>query len=132
MINVDETIYKNEVDKINLLRYQAKDDIKGFKAILSLIILSDMIEWSEYLDTPHRIVKKLVDKQTDLILHNSCIIPYYFNDSRVYTNVNTPQSNNTWKRVWDCNEVITALKYFDPIRFIEIRDIDSDNLKTNE
>jgi hypothetical protein len=90
MINVNKTIYKNEVDKINLLRYQAKDDTKGFKAILSLIILSDMIEWSEYLDTPHHIIKKLVDKQMDLILHNSCIIPYYSNNSRVYTNVNTP------------------------------------------
>lgn len=110
MINVNKTIYKNEVDKINLLRYQAKDDIKGFKAILSLIVLSDMIEWSEYLDTPNHVIKKLVDKQMDLILHNSCIIPHYSNNSRVYTNVNTPQSNDTWKRVWDCLEVVEPVE----------------------
>lgn len=90
MIDIEKTIFKNEVDKINLLRYQAKDDSEGFKSILNLIILNDMIEWSEYLGAPHHIIQQLVDKRTDLILHNTCITPYYSNDSFVYTNVNIP------------------------------------------
>ena len=109
MIDIEKTIFKNEVDKINLLRYQAKDDSEGFKSILNLIILNDMIEWSEYLGAPHHIIQQLVDKRTDLILHNTCITPYYSNDSFVYTNVNIPQSNDTWKRVWDCPEVISPV-----------------------
>jgi hypothetical protein len=52
MINIDETIYKSVINKLNLLRYQAQDNPKQFKDLLKLIILHDVLEWSINLDMP--------------------------------------------------------------------------------
>jgi hypothetical protein len=52
MIDVNKTIYTSLIDKIQRLRYQAQDSPKDFKSILHLIILTDILEWSEGLDLP--------------------------------------------------------------------------------
>jgi hypothetical protein len=115
MIDVERTVYKNAVDKLNKLRFQAQDDPKGFKSVLKLIIYNDMIEWSESLDTPHHIIKKLVDKRNGLLLHNSCIKPEYIDTSRSYVNVNTVQSSDTWKRIWDVSDNENYIEVTAPI-----------------
>lgn len=50
MIDVNKTIYTSLIDKIQRLRYQAQDSPQDFKSILRLIILSDILEWSEGID----------------------------------------------------------------------------------
>lgn len=99
MIDIDKTIYKNVLNKINQLRYQAKSDTKAFKSILKLIFVNDMIEWAS--QAPEGVKEKLHKIQQQLILCNAHITPEYEDTSLAYTNVNTPQTTDTWKRVWD-------------------------------
>lgn len=99
MIDIDKTIYKNVLNKINQLRYQAKSDTKAFKQILKLIFVNDMIEWAS--QAPEEVKEKLHKIQQQLILCNAHITPEYEDTSLAYTNVNTPQTTDTWKRVWD-------------------------------
>ena len=64
------------------------------------VILNDMKEWSEYIpkDNPNMIVDLLEN-----YLMNNCFIIDRMptEDALSYVNVNTPQTNDTWKRVWD-------------------------------
>jgi hypothetical protein len=112
MIDIKKTIFTNIVDKINMLRYQAKDDPKAFKALLNIIIVDDIIEWSESLDTPHKVFEKLIEKRHALLTNNPCIKLQYSDFSTAYVNVNTAQSSDTWKRIWDASEKDT---YITPI-----------------
>lgn len=104
MIDIDKTIYKNVLNKINQLRYQAKSDTKAFKSILKLIFVNDMIEWAS--QAPEEVKEKLHKIQQQLILCNAHITPEYEDTSLMYTNVNTPQTTDTWKRVWDSDNKI--------------------------
>lgn len=104
MVDINKTIYTNIVNKINMLRYQAVDDPKAFRAILDLIIVDCLIRWAGGLDEPQHILKQLVEKRNAILMHNSCIIPEYTDCSTAYVNVNTPQTNDDWKRVWDAAE----------------------------
>lgn len=119
MINVDKTIYTSLIDKIQKLRYQAQDNPQDFKSILRLIILSDILEWSEgidlLMDVPtwsknpefaQSLQEKLLQKQIDLILCNPVFKVQYSDTSTAYVNVNTAQNNSTWKRVWDSPNAI--------------------------
>lgn len=101
MIDVNKTIYASLMDKIQRLRYQAQDNPKDFKSILRLIILTDILEWSEGLDLPQSLQEKLIQKQIDMILCNPAFKVQYENTSTAYVNINTAQTNSTWKRVWD-------------------------------
>lgn len=101
MIDVDKTIYISLIDKIQKLRYQAQDNPQDFKSILRLIILTDILEWSEGLDLPQALQEKLIQKQIDMILCNPAFKVQYKETSTAYVNVNTAQTNSTWKRVWD-------------------------------
>lgn len=107
MIDIDKTIYKNVLNKINQLRYQAKSDTKAFKSILKLIFVNDMIEWAS--QAPEEVKEKLHKIQQQLILCNAHITPEYEDISLAYTNVNTPQTTDTWKRVWDSDNAIKIL-----------------------
>jgi hypothetical protein len=42
-------------------------------------------------------------------------MPEYEDTSLAYTNVNTPQTIDTWKRVWDSKNVIDITDTFTPI-----------------
>lgn len=109
MINVDKTIYKNVLDVVNRMRYQADNDKNAFKAILQLVFINDMIEWAS--QEPEEVKEKLLKKQQSLILCNSHINPEYIDTSLAYTNVNTPQTTDTWKRVWDSEKAIQVPSY---------------------
>ena len=101
MIDVNKTIYVSLIDKIQRLRYQAQDNPQDFKSILRLIILTDILEWSEGLDLPQALQEKLIQKQIDMILCNPAFKVQYTDTSTAYVNVNTAQTNSTWKRIWD-------------------------------
>lgn len=101
MIDVDKTIYISLIDKVRKLRYQAQDNPQDFKSILRLIILSDILEWSKGLDLPQSLQESLIQKQVDMILCNPAFKVQYADTSTAYVNVNTAQTNSTWKRVWD-------------------------------
>lgn len=106
MIDVNKTIYTSLIDKIQRLRYQAQDNPQDFKSILRLIILTDILEWSEGLDLPQSLQEKLLQKQIDMILCNPVFKIQYSDTSTAYVNVNTAQNNSTWKRVWDSPNAI--------------------------
>lgn len=107
MINIDKTIYESVIKKLNLLRYQAQDNPKHFKDLLKLIILHDVLEWSVSLDIPQDLQEQLKQKELEIILCNPAISIQYSDSSLAYVNVNTPQTTDTWKRVWDSKNVIT-------------------------
>lgn len=111
MIDIKKTILETIKNKIKKLRFLGKNDTKGFKKILSLIILDDLFEWSNYLDAPQSIQKKLQDMRNKYILCQRDFIIKYGEPSTAYVNVNTPQTNDTWKRVWDSKNL------FDPEKF---------------
>lgn len=106
MIDVNKTIYTSLIDKIQRLRYQAQDNPQDFKSILRLIILTDILEWSEGLDLPQSLQEKLLQKQIDMILCSPVFKIQYSDTSTAYVNVNTVQNNSTWKRVWDSPNAI--------------------------
>lgn len=110
MIDANKTIYASLIDKIQRLRYQAQDSPKDFKSILRAIILTDILEWSAGLDLPQSLQEKLKQKQIDLFLCDPAFKVQYADTSTAYVNVNTPQTNSTWKRVWDSPNVTEVNK----------------------
>jgi hypothetical protein len=50
---------------------------------------------------PQALQEKLIQKQIDMILCNPAFKVQYTDTSAAYVNVNTAQTNSTWKRVWD-------------------------------
>lgn len=111
---INSTIQQSIIDTFGKLRYQAKDDPKAFKDILKIIILDDIIEWSNSASGMQSDLKKMQQKLRDLqiqfILCNSAFSKQYIDSETAYVNVNTPQSNSTWKRVWDSEQVITFIE----------------------
>lgn len=105
MIDVNKTIYVSLIDKVQRLRYQAQDNPQDFKAILKAIILTDILEWSDGLDLPQSLQEKLKQKQLDLFLRDPAFKLQHISTDEAYVNVNTPQTNSTWKRVWDSPHV---------------------------
>ena len=125
MININEynhwgehkitsTIQQSIIDAFGKLRYQAKDDPKAFRSILEVIMLDDMLEWAAGLAEPESVLKALFDKRLDLINCNPAFNIQYKDSKPIYTNVNTPQSNDTWKRVWDSENVVVPCQQFEP------------------
>ena len=50
MEHVDIIIQRSTEDKLNRLVYQAVDDVQGFKKVMMLAILDDLIQWADELD----------------------------------------------------------------------------------
>lgn len=99
MIHTRKTIFKTLQKRIRELTKHANLSPKEFKQIMIAVILNDMKEWSEYIpkDDPNKIVKQLED-----YLRNNCfLIERIPENTYAYVNVNTPQTNDTWDRVWD-------------------------------
>lgn len=108
MIHTRKTIFKTLQKKIRELTKHANYDSKEFKKILIAVILNDMKEWSEYI--PKDDPDKITDMLAEYLLNNCFLIERITNHSE-YTNVNTPQTNNTWQRIWDreSSQLITDL-----------------------
>ena len=116
---INSTIQQSIIDTFGKLRYQAKDDPKAFKDILKIIILDDIIEWSNSASGMQSDLKKMQQKlrdlQTQFILCNPAFSKQYIDSELAYVNVNTPQSNSTWKRVWDSESCVNADIQLPPI-----------------
>lgn len=117
MIDVKATIFKAINTSFNKLRLLGNNNPKLFKKILFLIALDDIYDWSDYLDENQSVQKRLQELRTNFILCNPeleiCRLPF----DQHYVNVNTPQTNYTWKRVWDAPDVIfidSAEEIIDP------------------
>ena len=115
MIDVKKTITSSIKDRIDKLRKLGENNINAFKKILYLIVLDDVYDWSGYLDAPQKVQRQLKEARIQFILNNPELImereqEVYENalgesiiikHRQPYVNVNTPQTNDTWKRVWD-------------------------------
>jgi hypothetical protein len=106
MIDVNGTIYKSINDAFGMLRYQAKDDPKAFRSILEVSMVDYMLHWASGLLEPQENLQKLVDLRHDLLMCNPALKLQHLDNSTAYVNVNTPQSNADWKRVWDAQNVL--------------------------
>lgn len=100
MINVKQTIYKTIEDKITQMRYHAVYNSETFRKILYLIIMDDLFDWADYKSVDEETQKKLKDKRIEFILNNPEFDIQRETES-FYTNVNTPQTNNTWATIID-------------------------------
>lgn len=114
MIDVKNTIYKSINDAFGKLRYQAKDDPKVFRSILEVSMVDYMLQWAAGMLEPQENLQKLVDLRHDLLMCNSALKLQHLDNSTAYVNVNTPQSNTDWKRVWDSKTVVTTNAVFTP------------------
>lgn len=115
MIDVKKTITSSIKDRIDKLRKLGENNVNAFKKILYLIVLDDVYDWSGYLDAPQKVQRKLKEARIQFILNNPELImerePEVYENAlgesiiikhrQPYVNVNTPQTNDTWKRVWD-------------------------------
>lgn len=108
MIDVKATILETIKDKFNRLRFLGDNDPKGLKKILALIVLDDLYEWSDYLDAPQAVQKKIQEMRTNYILCQRDFKIEHTPQEGYYINVNTPQTNYTWKRVWDAPDLFPA------------------------
>ena len=108
MIDVNSTIYKSINDAFGQLRYQAKDDPKAFRSILEVSMVDYMLHWASGLLEPQENLQKLVDLRHDLLMCNPALKLQHLDNSTAYVNVNTPQSNADWKRVWDAPNVLST------------------------
>lgn len=92
MEHIDLIIQASANRKFEDLAYQAKDDVRGFKHIMSLAILADLLQWTEELDLEEnrRFLKLRIEK-----LISECSECFVIPDSvrfghGVYTDVNLP------------------------------------------
>lgn len=130
MIDVKRTITSTIKDKIDKLRKLAVNDTKAFKKILYLIIMDDLLDWSAYLDAPETLQMQLKKARVDFILLNTEFVierfketytdldgnPIVIKQLQPYVNVNTPQTTDTWKRVWDApSDTIFVAERINPI-----------------
>lgn len=122
MINVKKTIYASIVNSFNRLMKLADNNPIAFKKILFLIILDDLFDWADYLDQPQSVQAKLKQLRYDFIDQNREFIKQYdVREFDSYVNVNTPQTNSTWKRVYDTTvsdfdvDQVTKKNQFDPV-----------------
>lgn len=99
MINTRSTIFKTLKYRLRELTKHANLAPQDFKKIMIAVILNDLKEWSEYIpkDDPNMIVNKL----EDYLMDKCFILDRMPSDHSAYVNVNTPQTNATWQRVWD-------------------------------
>lgn len=105
MIDVKNTIIETIKDKLQKMRFLGQYDPITFKHILYLIVLDDIYDWSSYLDENQAIQKRLQELRTQFILNHGEFIIQTTSPNHFYVNTNTPQTNDTWKRVWDAPDV---------------------------
>lgn len=101
MIDVKSTIFKTINDTFDKMRMLGLNDRSLLKKIMYLIVLDDIYDWSDYIDDSQQVQNKLQELRTNFILCNPEFTVCQFPFDQHYVNVNTPQTNNTWKRVWD-------------------------------
>lgn len=106
MIDIERSLLSTIEDKIDRMRFLGENNPRVMKQLIKLRILSALYDWSDYLDQPQSIQKKLQSLINDLVLCGNMFIIHRTDDTYIYTNVNTQQTNQTWSRVWDRPEMI--------------------------
>lgn len=105
MIDIECTLIKNIQDKIKKLSLQGVSDSIGFRQLLSIVMLTDLIEWAEALQDTSGMEQALVKLRDKLLVCYSKNIKLCHNYSKeamsVYASTNIPHSNPMWDRVWD-------------------------------
>ena len=139
MKHTDIIIQQSTIDKLNRLAYQAQNDIKGFKMVLSLAIYDDLIQWAEEYEDLEAInffksrIEKMIAK-----CPNCFVIPNQIKyNETVYTNVNLPQSLKDWTNVQnfklfvgeDCDITIKLLLTDEEVNYETIDNISDDFLE---
>lgn len=106
MIDVNKTLLNAIVTQVNEMRFHANNDPKCWKKIIYLALLDDMYDWSFYREDSVQIQSKLKELRTNFILNNPMFKIFNAPSIKFYTNANVPQNNDTWKKIWDNEDVI--------------------------
>lgn len=114
MTNVKDTLFSTIKERVDRLRFLADSDPKVFKKILYLIILDDVYDWAQYKNADQELQDKLEQLRYNYILQNHEFIIERDRVIESYVNVNTPQSHDTWKRVWDAPNAVIVEGTFKP------------------
>lgn len=131
MINIKCTIFENLKNAFYKLRFLGKNNTAFFKKILFLIVLDDMYDWSACLDEHQSVQKRLQELRTRYLMCNR-ELEICSNPNDYYVNVNTPQSNYTWKRVWDDRSTEFITDNIEGFPFIHLTNITVTKKMNNE
>ena len=106
MIDHLQTLYKSVLSQLTELRKHANWNKTEMKHIMLMIILNDLIEWSNSITEADPKWNKVMDEY--MLNHPEFLVvrtltPYF---DKLYTNVNTPQSDEFWDRIWDHQDAI--------------------------
>lgn len=101
MLDHLQTLYNSVTAQLKDMRKRATWNKTEMKHIMLMIILGDLIEWSNSITKADPKWYKIRDAY--MMSHPEFILarrsdPYH---DRLYTNVNTPQSDELWDRIWD-------------------------------
>lgn len=99
MVHIDKTIINTVEKSIKETSLQAKDNEKVNKLLMSLIILQDLISWSDNLKQKAQLVDMLVKYQNAIIARNPDCFKTFIIHSNDYTNVNIPDTEELWIRL---------------------------------
>lgn len=105
MLNIKRTLFNTIWNKIQNLRFLGQNNVQEFKSILSLIVVDDLYDWANYLGEPQSVQKFLKDWRVNHVLQN-CFYSKDYSQEMFYTNVNIPQTDVTFRDVWDDQNVI--------------------------
>ena len=109
MVNITKTLLDTLHKKFQMLSLQSINDTKGFKLILSVAILQDLIEWSENVGVSPQTISKLTKYRDSFIAKNPLCFTTSIDHSDRYTNVNIPDFEHVYQRVQDDPEWISVL-----------------------
>lgn len=127
MIDADKTLYVSTVDAINKLRYQAVNDQKSFKSLIQAILVNDILTWAQEKESQH-VKDHLQSLRDSMLLGNPIFNIQHICDSNAYVNVNTPQTNSTWKQVWDKPDHIIVSEFYKTDNSFENRKLSVNNI----
>lgn len=114
MIDPLKTLYKSVTAQLKDLRKRAVWNKKEMRHIMLMIILTDLIEWSNSITKAdpkwYKIREEYLMNHPEFLVQR--VLTKY--EDELYTNVNTPQSDEFWDRIWDQRFAIITKKLKQP------------------
>lgn len=105
MVDFYNTLKSSIVDRIRDLSFTAVPNPKGFRQILALMMIHDLIEWTDTLSGESPLRDTLVEIRERMLVSYSDNLhiceDYRHEDRETYIGINLPQTEYTWDRVWD-------------------------------
>lgn len=105
MIDVRATILSTIVDKVDRLRKLADNNTLAFRKVLTAAIIGELVEWAEFIEDCDETKEKLKSLQIQYIQNNKEFLIKYCPNQLFYANVNIPQTNFSFRRVWDSQDL---------------------------